>query len=62
VILTRTDGAALAIYYGRVIDLPDKRYIPMGPSDRLKHLKLAQDELDPRINPMWSNVKLKSAA
>src|SRR5260370_1962463 len=34
------------IYYGRVIDLPDKRYIPMDPSDRLKHLKLAQGELD----------------
>jgi hypothetical protein len=50
------------IYYGRVIDLPDKRYIPMDPSDRLKHLKLAQGELDPRINPMWSNVKRKSAA
>ncbi len=45
------------IYYGRVIDLPDKRYIPMGPSDRLKHLKLAQDELDSRIKPAWSNVK-----
>ena len=50
------------IYYGRVIDLPDKRYILMGPSDRLKHLKLAKDEFDPRINPMWSNVKRKSAA
>jgi hypothetical protein len=48
------------IYYGRVIDLPDKRYIPMGPSDRLKHLKLAQDEFDARINLAWSNVKLPS--
>jgi hypothetical protein len=47
------------IYYGRVIDLPDKRYIPMGPSDRLKHLKLAQDEFDQRIHPAWSNVRRK---
>jgi hypothetical protein len=45
------------IYYGRVIDLPDKRYIPMGPSDRLKHLKLAQDEVDLRIKSAWSNVR-----
>jgi hypothetical protein len=50
------------IYYGRVIDLPDKRYIPMGPSDRLKHLKLAQGELDPRIDPTWSNVKERKSA
>jgi hypothetical protein len=48
------------IYYGRVIDLPDKRYIPMDPSDRLKHLKLAQDEFDRRINAAWSNVRRKS--
>jgi len=47
------------IYYGRVIDLPDKRYIPMGPSDRLKHLKLAQDEFDRRIKAAWSNVRRK---
>jgi hypothetical protein len=52
-----TERQSLDIYYGRVIDLPDKRKIPMGPSDRLKHLKLAQGELDPRINPMWSNVR-----
>jgi hypothetical protein len=45
------------IYYGRVIDLPDKRCIPMGPSDRLKHLKFTQDEFDSRIKPAWSNVK-----
>src|SRR5262249_45872663 len=45
------------IYYGRVIDLADKRYIPMDPSDRFKHLKLAQDEFDPRIKAAWSNVK-----
>src|SRR5262249_43163775 len=44
------------ICYGRVIDLPDKRKIPMGPSDRLKHLKLAQNEFDPRIKAAWSNV------
>jgi hypothetical protein len=29
----------------------------MDPSDRLKHLKLAQDEFDRRINAAWSNVK-----
>ena len=45
------------IYYGRVIDLPDKRYIPMGPSDRLKHLKLAEGEFDSRIKPAWSNMR-----
>jgi hypothetical protein len=50
------------IYYGRVIDLPDKRYIPMGPSDRLKHLKLAQDELDQRIDPAWSNVRKRPSS
>jgi hypothetical protein len=49
------------IYYGRVIDLPDKRYIPMGPGDRLKHLKLAQNEFDATINPAWSNVKIKAS-
>jgi hypothetical protein len=48
------------IYYGRVIDLPDKRYIPMDPSDRLKHLKLTQAEFDSRIKPAWSNVRRKS--
>jgi hypothetical protein len=45
------------IYYGRVIDLPDKRCIPMDPSDRLKHLKLAEREFDSRIKPAWSNVR-----
>jgi hypothetical protein len=45
------------IYYGRVIDLPDRRHVAMSPSDRLKHLKLAQDEFDARIKPAWSNVK-----
>jgi hypothetical protein len=48
------------IYFGRVIDLPDKRYVPMSPSDRMKHLKLTQDEFDPRINPAWSNVRRPS--
>ena len=47
------------IYYGRVADLPDKRYIPMSPSDRLRHHKLAEDVYDPRIDPNWSNVKRK---
>jgi hypothetical protein len=50
------------IYYGRVIDLPDKRYIPMGPSDRFKHLKLAQGEFDQRIDPAWSNVRRKRSS
>jgi hypothetical protein len=50
------------IYYGRVIDLPDKRYILMGPSDRLKHLKFAQDEFDQRIDPAWSNVRRKHSS
>jgi hypothetical protein len=48
------------IYYGRVIDLPDKRYIPMDPSDRLKHLKLAEHEFDLRIKPAWSNVRKRA--
>jgi hypothetical protein len=45
------------INYGRVLDLPEKRYIPMGPSDRLKHLKLAEGEFDSRIKSAWSNVR-----
>jgi len=57
----RVDTASqrLDVYYGRVIDLPDKRYIPMSPSDRLKHLKLAQNEFDSRIKATWSNVRRK---
>ncbi len=48
------------IYYGRVLDLPAaKRSIPMEASDRLNHLKFAQDEFDRRISPAWSNVKKK---
>ena len=49
----------LDIYYGRVLDLPDKRYIPMSPSNRLKHLKLAEGAFDSRIKPAWSNVRNK---
>jgi len=50
------------IYHGRVIDLPDKRYIPMGPSDRLKHLKLAEGEFDSRINPVVKREAFKPAS
>jgi hypothetical protein len=52
-----TASQTFDIYYGRVIDLLDKRYIPMDPSDRLKHLKLAEREFDSRIKPAWSNVR-----
>jgi hypothetical protein len=47
------------IYYGRVADLKDKRYVPMSQNDRLWHHKLAENVFDPRINPEWSNVKKK---
>src|SRR5215831_16552276 len=42
---------------GRVPDLKDKRYVPMGPNDRLRHHKLAENVFDPSIKPEWSNVK-----
>jgi hypothetical protein len=47
------------IYAGRVVDLKDKRYVPMGANDRLWHHKLAENVFDPRIKPEWSNVKKK---
>ena len=42
---------------GRVADLKGKRYGPMGPNDRLRHHKLAENVFDPSIKPEWSNVK-----
>ena len=47
------------ICYGRVTDLKDKRYVPMGPNDLLWHRKLAENVFDPRIKSEWSNVKKK---
>ena len=49
------------IYLGSVIDLPDKRYIPMAPGDWLRHLTLAKDEFDSRISCLWSNVRRGSS-
>ena len=50
------------IYYGRVAKLEDQRKIPMSPSDRLTHDKLAQGIFDERIDSAWSNVKKKRVA
>ncbi len=45
------------IYWGLVGDLPNKKQIPMSPSDRRKHRTLALKVFDLRIDPRWSNVK-----
>jgi hypothetical protein len=46
------------IRFGRIDDLPNKRYIPMGPRARLERDKIiAENEFDSRINPAWSNVR-----
>src|SRR5262249_49946157 len=47
------------ICYGAVTDLENKKKIPMGPIDRIRHKKLAENVTDQRINPGWSNVKRK---
>jgi hypothetical protein len=53
----------LHVCYGRVADLPNNKLIPMSPSDILRHQKLGeQNVFDPRISPIWSNVKRKIAA
>ena len=55
-----TQQKILHVCYGLVADLPNKKLIPMSPSDILRHRKLGeQNVFDPRINPMWSNVKRK---
>ena len=45
------------IYWGFVDELPNKKRIPMGPSDLSRHKTLAVDVFDPRIDPRWSNVR-----
>jgi hypothetical protein len=45
------------MYHGLVADLENKKRIPMSPSDKLKHKKLAQNVIDQRIDPTWSNVR-----
>jgi hypothetical protein len=44
------------ICYGFVSDLPNKKQIPMSPSDIRRHKKLADNVFDERIDPNWSNV------
>jgi hypothetical protein len=46
------------IYWGLVDDLPNKKGIPMSPSDRRRHRTLALNVFDSRIEPRWSNVKV----
>jgi hypothetical protein len=45
------------IYWGFVDDLENKKQIPMSPSDRRRHKKLAENVFDPRIDATWSNVR-----
>jgi hypothetical protein len=48
------------IRFGRIDDLPNKRYIPMGPKARRERDKIiAENKFDPRIKPEWSNVRSK---
>jgi hypothetical protein len=46
------------IYWALVDDLPNKKVIPMSPSDRRRHRTLALNVFDLRIEPRWSNVKV----
>jgi hypothetical protein len=48
------------IYLGLVADLKNKKSIPMSPSDRRSHKKLAEDVFDPRIDAKWSNVRRRA--
>ena len=47
------------VYIGKVAQLVNKKYIPMGSSARFKHEKLGLKVSDPRIKPEWSNVRKK---
>jgi hypothetical protein len=49
------------IYHGLIDDLTNKKRIPMSPSDRLRHKKLADCVFDQRIDAKWSNVKSRKS-
>src|SRR5262249_52976067 len=49
------------IYLGRIDDLTTKKQIPITPTDRLRHKKLADCVFDQRIDAKWSNVKSRKS-
>ena len=59
----RVDGGRQVydIYHGLIDDLKNKKQIPMSPSDRLIHKKLADRVSDPRIDAKWSNVRSRKS-
>jgi hypothetical protein len=46
--------------YGLVAELPNKKQVPMSPSDIRRYKKLADNVFDERIDPKWSNVRRRS--
>src|SRR5262249_28470001 len=47
------------IYWGLIDDLPNKKVVPMSPTDRGGHERLAEGVFDLRIEVGWSNVALR---
>ena len=47
------------IYWGLIDDLPNKKVVPMSPTDRGGHERLAEGVFDQRIEVGWSNVALR---
>jgi hypothetical protein len=61
-VTVNTSKQLYTICYGRVDDLPNKKQIPMSPSDIRRHKKLAENVFDKRIDPNWSNVRRLAVA
>ena len=53
------DGQIYDIYWGLIDNLPNKKVVPMSPTDRERHERLAEGVFDQRIEARWSNVCLR---